>query len=515
MQPASRVARNTGFLYGKMFFTIIISLYSTRLVLSALGEVDYGIFNLVAGVIAMLSFLNSAMAISTQRFLSFFIGAGDKDKMKSIFRSSVLLHLAIGLVIVILLEIGGIILFHGILNIPADRISTAKLIFHFMIISTFFTINAVPYDAAINAHENMFFDAFAGIIEAGLKLGIAFWVLRTKVDNLILYGLLIASLTIFIRFLKSFYCIRKYEECQVSVKSHLDFHLLKEMFSFAGWNLYGSFCSVVRNQGLAVVLNLFFGVVVNAAYGIANQVNGQISSFSTNMIRALYPQIVKSEGSGDRERMLRLSTLASKLSFLLFAFFAIPLIMEMSFVLKIWLKTVPENTVIFCQLVLVLSMIQQLTAGLMAAITSAGRIKVYQLVMGSLLLLNLPLAIALIKLGLPPYSVFAGSILIELIALASRVWLTQKLVGLNMLYYLKAVIMNATLSALMVFVLSMLPRLFMDEGMLRSFVSVLISLVTIVLFSINFVFNSYENQKIRELIQGVILRNRRQSIEII
>jgi O-antigen/teichoic acid export membrane protein len=502
MKPASRVIKNTALLYGKMLITIVISLYSTRLVLQALGVVDYGIFNLVSGVIAMLSFISTAMAISTQRYLSYFMGAGDEMKMKTIFNLSVVIHLAIGLLIVILLEIGGIFLFDGMLNIPAERIHTAKVIFHFMVISTFFTINAVPYDAVINAHENMLFDTLTGIFEVFMKLGIAIWVLYTKSDNLILYGLLVAALTILIRFIKSYYCLRKYDECKVRLRFNIDTHLLKEMFSFAGWNLYGTFCGVIRSQGLAVVLNLFYGVVINAAYGITNQVTSQVSAFPTNMIRALLPQIIKSEGGGDRERMLRLSTLACKLSFLLFAFFAIPLIIEMPFVLRAWLKSVPENTIIFCQLGLLLSMIQVLTIGLMAAVTSVGKIKMYQILMGTLLILNLPVAYILIKLGLPPYSFLIGSIVIEIFAVGLRIWLAHKIVGLKIGNFIRIVLINTFFSGGIALLAGLIPRLFIDEGLLRAGLSVVFSLLSLTLLAYLLVFTSVEKQKIIEIIRN-------------
>jgi O-antigen/teichoic acid export membrane protein len=509
MQPAKRVVINTGFLYGKMLITMFISLYSTRLILSALGVEDFGIFNLVGGIIAMLSFMNGAMSVSTQRFLSYYLGAGEVSKLKSVFSSSVLLHLLIAIIIILLLELGGIFLFNGVLNIPADRIGTAKVVFHFMVVSTFFTINAVPFDATINAHEIFLFDALTGIFESIVKLGIAIILIYTGVDKLILYGLLIAALTIFIRIIKSIYCYRKYDECRISVKSHINIGLFKEMLTFAGWNLFGSLCSVVRNQGLAIVLNFFFGVIVNAAYGIANQVNGQLSSFSQNMLKALNPQIVKSEGSGDRNRMLRLSMLACKLSFLLLAFFSVPLIIEMPFILKVWLKTVPENTVVFCQLILILTLIQQLTVGLMSAIQSVGKIKAYQIVVGSLLILNLPLAYWLIKLGLPSYSVLVGSIFLESIAGGSRIWFAHELTGLPVIVFLRKIMFVTVLTVVMAALIAMIPRFLLEGGILRLFLTAIVSTISLLLIGKKIVFTSHENKRIIELILMVTLNIRK------
>lgn len=500
MHPAKRIMMNTSFLYGKMAITIFISLYSTRLILNALGEVDYGIFALIGGVIALLSFINGAMIIATQRYLSIYLGSGDTQKLKSVFSSSVTIHLIISLIIVLALEIGGFFLFDGFLNIPVERIGTAKVIFHFMVVSTFFTINAVPYDASINAHENMLIDSLLGIFESFLKLGIAFWLIYTAVDKLILYGLLTAALTIIIRIIKGIYCFQKYEECRVRFMSNTDIGLLKEMLSFAGWSLFGLLCSVLNSQGMAILLNLFFGIVINAAYGIANTVNSNIRAFSTNIIRAIMPQITKSEGSGNRERMLRLSVFASKMSFFFLAFIAIPIIIEMPFVLKIWLKTIPENAVIFCQLILVLSLMYQITIGTMTAVTSVGNIKIFQIVVGSIEILNLPLAYALIKFGLPAYSVILGSIFLELIAGGTRTWFAHKLAGLHIKDFLIKTWFYSILSAAIALLLAFLIRVFLHEGFLRAGLVGITTTLSLLLLGKYFVLTSAENKKIREMI---------------
>ena len=509
MQPAKRVIKNTGFLYGRMVITIFISLYSTRLILNALGEVDYGIFNLIGGVIAMLSFINGAMIIATQRYLSIHLGAGDAKKLKSVFSSSIILHLIISLIIVLLLETGGFFLFNGGLNIPADRIGTAKIIFHFMVISTFFTINAVPYDASINSHENMLFDALLGILESITKLGIAIWLVYSGFDKLILYGLLTAALTIIIRLVKSIYCSRKYEECRLSFKLNIDIGLLKEMVSFAGWNVFGLFCSVLKSQGLAILLNLFFGIVVNAAYGIANTVNSNIRAFSTNMIRAILPQITKSEGSGDRQRMLRLSVFESKMSFFLLAFFAIPIIVEMPFVLKIWLKSVPENAIIFCQLILVISLIYQITVGMMAAITSVGNIKVFQIVVGAVEIFNLPFAYALVKFGLASYWVFVGLIFLEVIAGGLKIWFAHKVAGLDINDFLIKTIMNSIISVAIAVVFASIIRYLLPEGFLRVIGVGFVSTMSLIISVRYIALTSGENEKIRETVLSLYYNARK------
>lgn len=475
MTTAKKVFFNTVFLYIKMLISMFVLLYSTRIVLKALGTEDFGIFNLVAGVIAMLSFLNAAMTVSTQRYMSFNLGAGKLDKLKTVFQTSVQLHLIIGILVVIGLELCGLFLFNGFLNIPEDRIYAAKMIYHFMVLSTFFTINAVPYDAAINSHEDMLFDSIVGIIEVLVRLSIAIYLLYTGFDKLILFGLLMAVLTIVIRLIKSIYCVNKYNECSGCLSLKLDLSLLKEMFSFASWNMFGALCGLARGQGLAIILNIFFGTVVNAAYAIAHQVNGQLYNFSANMLKALNPQIVKSEGGGDRDRMLKLAMMGSKFSFFLLSLFAIPLIFEMPFVLRLWLKNVPEYTIVFCQLILVGTLTNQLTIGLQTAIQSTGRIKRYQTVVGSLLLLNLPISYVLLKFGFPAYYALISFIGIEAICCCFRLYFLHVITGLSFSDYFKRVLYRIAIPLLLFIVVCNIPYYIFSESFLRLFILVSIS----------------------------------------
>ncbi len=443
MRASNKVFLNTGVLYGRMLITMGITLYSTRLVLSALGEVNYGIFNLIAGIILMLSFLNAAMTTSTQRFLSFYQGKNDLPKQKAVFSNSLILHIFIGLAIVAGLEIAGFFLFDGVLNIPLDRIAAAKAIYHFMSVTVFFTIVAVPFNGSLVAHENMVWVAVVNIVEAVLKLGVAVSLFYISFDKLIIYGILTAAISFVSFVLYAWYCLNKYEECSIRVFGVMDKDLIKELGSFAGWNLFGALCSVGRSQGLAIILNVFFGAVINATYGIANQVNSQLNFFSATLLRALNPQIMKSEGLGDRERMLRLSMMASKFGFFLLAFFAIPAIFEMTAILKVWLKHVPANAVIFCSLFLISSLIAQLSVGLQSAVQATGKIRVYQIVVGSVLLVSLPLAYLGLKFGFPAYSIVFSLVLTEIIAAVFRLFFLKKLADLSIrLYFLR--VLNKT-----------------------------------------------------------------------
>ncbi len=442
MQAAKKVALNTGITYARMILTMGISLYSTRIVLNALGSIDYGIFNLIAGIVAMLSFLNVAMTASTQRYLSYHQGGKDVQMQVKVFTNSFLLHILIGIIVVVCLEIAGFFLFDGFLNIPVDKIPVAKTIFHFMSVTVFFTIMSVPLTALLNAHENMIVIAVVGLIEVLLKLAIALSLLVILTNKLFFFGILTASLSIFTFAMFAFYCFRKYQECTLRGVFDYDKKLISELTSFAGWNLFGTICSLGRTQGLAILLNIFFGATINAAYGIANQVAAQLNFFSATLLQALNPQIMKSEGAGDRARMLKLSMMASKFGFFLLAFIAIPAVFEMKSILTFWLSNVPDYTVVFCQLILIATLANQLTIGVQSGLQATGRIKLYQMVVGTTILMNVPISYMLLKIGFPAHSVLLSFIGIELTACCLRLYFLKSIAGLVIRNYIERVFLK-------------------------------------------------------------------------
>jgi len=436
----SRIIKNTAILYARIVITVLVSLYTTRIVLNGLGETDYGIYNLVAGVVVMLSFLNSALATSTQRYLSFHQGRQDAETQRRVFNNSLLLHIFLGLVIVIALEVSGLFLFGGFLNIPADRISAAKSIYHFMAVTVFFSFIAAPFNGALNAHENMLWSALVSIVEVILKLSIALLLFVVVVsDKLEFYGYCMALISVISLILYAVYCFRKYEECKLRLSYYFDKTVMKELTSFAGWSLFGAACGVSRVQGTAIILNLFFGSIVNAAYGVANQVSSQMNFLSSTLLQAINPQIMKSEGGGDRKKMLRLSMMASKFGFFLFSLVAIPTIFEMQTILELWLENVPKYSVTFCRLLLLGIMANQLTIGLQSAVQATGKIKVYQLVVGCILLFNLPVSYVLLKIGFPAYYGLLSFIAIELIACVFRLFFLRSLANLSISEYINKV----------------------------------------------------------------------------
>lgn len=500
MRSANKVILNTGILYGRMLITMGLSLYTTRLVLNALGVLDFGIFNLIAGVIAMLSFLNAAMGVSTQRYFSFHQGKKDIVMQKKVFLNSLILHVIIGVVIIAGLEIAGLYIFDGFLKIPESRISSAITIYHFMSATVFFTVIAVPFTAVLNAHEDMLWISIVGIIETVLRMGIAFLLLIISSDKLIVYGVLTALISVIVFVLYGIYCL-KYEEWTMNYYRFYDIGLIKEMSSFAGWNLFGALAGMGRAQGIAIILNLYFGATVNAAYGIANQVSGQLNFFSATMLRALNPQIMKSEGANDRSRMLRLSMVASKFGFFLLAFIAIPCIFEMHAILLFWLKNVPDNAVTFCSLILIASLMNQLTIGLQSAVQATGKVKVYQAVVGFVLLLNLPIAFFLLKFKLPAYSVLLSFIVIQFIASIMRIFFLKVLVGLSVRDYVRKVFVSELFpvisSVLVCFLIT--NYVHMDYRFLFTLT------VSIVVFTISIYFSGLSKEE-KDMIHGLFFK---------
>lgn len=301
-ETANRVLKNSGYLYARMGITIFISLYTTRIILNSLGASDFGIFNIVGGSIGMLGFLNAAMAESTQRFMSYSEGKGDKEKQKYIFNVSFVLHFILAIIVGLTLLIAGYFFFNGIFNIPANRELAAKIVYCSLIISTIFTIMTVPYNAVMNAHENMKYYAAMGLVESPLKLLVAIICMYSTGNKLIVYGILMACIPLIMLSIMRIYCHKYYEECVISPYTYWDKKLMKEMTSFAGWSLTSSIASILTMHGVSIVLNSFWGVLANAAQGIANQLSGQIMVFSRTMLAALNPIIVKNEGANNREK---------------------------------------------------------------------------------------------------------------------------------------------------------------------------------------------------------------------
>lgn len=403
---ASRILKNSGWLYAKMGITMFISLYTTRLILNGLGASDYGIFNLVGSAIAMLGFLNAALAATTQRFISYTEGEGDLEKKKVIFNVSIVLHFIIALIMGVALVIIGYFFFHGFLNIPVERIQAAKYVYGSLIISTIFSVMTVPYDAVMNSHENMKYYAIVGIFESILKLFVAIFCIYTNYDKLIVYGVLMAIIPLVTLSIMRTYCHTNYKECQISLRNNYQSGVAKEILGFAGWTFTTTVTSMITLYGMGVIINHFFSVVVNAAYGIAMQLNGMLMAFSLNAQKAFNPILTKSEGAKNRDRVIYIALFGCRISYFIFCFFSLPIMLMMPVVLQLWLKEVPEWAVIFCQLQLTRTLLEQLVVSLLPAINAEGNIKKYSQMRSITYVLPLILVPLAFWWGLPPYWLF-------------------------------------------------------------------------------------------------------------
>jgi len=495
MQVATRVAFNTIVLYAKIIVSLAISLVSVPLVLKALGASDYGLYNLIAGVIAMLSFLNSAMTVSSQRYMSVAMGTNDKEHVNAVYNTSFLLHLILGLGIVVVLEIGT--LFIGKLNIEADRLNVAFIIYQFLILITFLRAFSVPFDAIINAYEDMIVFSVIELIDSLLMLTLAIGLQYVGSDKLIVYGLgvlLIAVLTFLMKYGWTYFAYKCY---RIKISKLKKVTYFKEMLGFAGWNLFGGLAVVGRNQGVAVIINLFLGTVVNAAYGIANQINGALSQFSATFQKAINPQLMKSEGMNNRDRLLRISYISSKFSVLALCFFAVPLIIVMPDILHIWLDDdIPEYTMELSRCILLMTIVYQYSAGIMSAIQAGGNIKTYQIVMGSILLLNIPLTYLIIKEEYPVYFATLGFVLLEIISLFVRLGMARKLVQMPSSAYFKNVIKPTFMIIIPSIMFCLIPNIMIESLWPRLIVTVSIYAVAFILLLWAVAFDDLQRKQI-------------------
>ena len=467
-----RIAKNTLLLYFRMLFMMVVSLYTSRVILNALGVEDFGIYNVVGGVVAMFSVISGSLSAAISRFITYELGKGDQSKLNKIFSASVTIQLLLSLIIVVLIESVGVWFLNAKMTIPEARMTAANWVLQFSIITFVINLISVPYNAAIIAHERMSAFAYISILEAVCKLAIAFLIMVSPMDKLIFYAILMCTVSIIVRFTYGHYCKKHFTEC--TYHFHWDKEILMKMFGFAGWNFIGASSAVLRDQGGNIVLNMFFGPSVNAARGIANQVNSAITGFVQNFMTALNPQITKSYASGDREYMMKLIYQGARLSFYMLLLLSLPILVNTHYILVIWLKLVPEHAVLFVRLILVFAMCESISNPLITAMLATGKIRNYQLVVGGLQMMNLPISYICLRLGCIPESVLIVAIIISQCCLAARLYMLRGMIGLSSIMYMKKVYFNI----IMVTVISVIVPGLLAHQMSESFFSfVILSLV--------------------------------------
>lgn len=431
----SRIAKNAIFLYLRMFAIMLVTLYTSRVVLNALGVEDYGIYNVVAGSVALFGFMNSAMSMATQRFLNFYMAKNDSGLLRRVFSMSLNLHIVIAVAIAVVAETFCLWLLNTQLNIPTDRIDAARYVFHFAVISFCISVIQVPYNAFIVAHEKMNIYALISIVEVLLKLGVAYMLLVVSMDKLSLYGILLAGVSLLV-FL-TYFSANRYFFKESKYMLLWDKGLFKEMAGFSGWNIFGQVSQVATTQGVNMVANVFCGVVVNASMGITNQVNGAMSQFTQNFQAAFRPQIIKSYSVGDIKGMHDLVYQASKFSFFLLYAISVPILFNIEFILDLWLGVVPEYSAAFCKLLIWYSYMETMGMPLVISIMATGRNRNYQLFVSVAIALNLVLSYLFLLEGFSPEIIFYVKILIAFFVLAIRLCFAKKQVNFSSLLFAK------------------------------------------------------------------------------
>ena len=478
----TQIAKNTIFLYFRMILLMAVSLYTSRVVLSTLGIDDYGIYNVVGGFIGMFAFLNGAMAGCTQRFITIALGKGDEQNLKKVFSTCVITHGMIALIVFILAETIGLWFVLEKLVIPENRMTAAMVVYQCSIVSTMVMIMSFPYNADIIAHEKMSAFAYISIFEAFANLGVVYLLYIGLFDKLAFYAVLLLIVKVSVIVVYRIYCKRHFVE---SVFRWLfDKRLLKEILSFTGWNLWGGIAGTLMGQGINILLNIFFGPAVNAARGVAVQVQSAVQMFATNFQTALNPQMMKSYASGELQAMHMLLFRSAKFTFMLLLCLMLPLMLEIDFVLGLWLKQVPEYTNVFVCFMLCISMIDAVSNPFMTASAATGKVKVYQSVVGGILLMIVPIAYVTLRLGAEPYAVFVVHFSVAVFAFVARLTIVKRLINLSVCRYIGEVILPCSFVMIPSVLFSIGIKNILPSSLAYAFTMILLSFLLVVMFSL-------------------------------
>lgn len=491
-----RIAKNTLFLYIRMLLSLIVSLYTSRVVLQTLGFSDYGIYSLVGGVVVIFSFLNSSLSGATSRFLTYELGRGNLQRLKETFSSAIQVHLFIALIVFILAETLGLWFFTTKLVIPEERMFAAHVVYQCSIISTIVQIVQVPYDASIIAHEKMNIYAYIELLSVLLRLVIVYLLLIGDFDKLELYAVLVLSVQLIVALIYRSYSVRRFEECRFLFVRHPE--TFKSILNFSSWNLYVQLSSSVRQLGLNSLVNIFFGVIYNASSGIATTVDGAIAGFCTNVITAFRPQITKSYAQGKLEEMMRLMVNASKYSQLLYLVIALPLLFELPYVFEIWLGDVPPLSVEICRLLIITNIFFQLTQIIHIAIHATGNIKLLSLSNGTLLLFVLLPVLVLFRLGYGIESAYICMIALRIVVLGvSCVLLKRDIPEFPIKRYLSVVFLKIVFITIFACVCFYGVQLVMQPGFLRLSIIATLSLLLFSCYTYCVVVDSDTREKVK------------------
>ena len=495
-----RIAKNTLLLYIRMFIMMGVSLYTSRVVLQKLGVDDFGLYNIVGGVVVLFSVFNSSLAGSTQRFLNYEMGREDVSSVNKVFQCSIMLHVILCVILIILAETIGLWYINTYLNVPLGRYDAASIVYQLSVLTFCINVLRVPFNACIIAHEKMDFSAYVSVAEAGLKLIVAFMLTMCDFDRLILYSGLILLVTVLVNVSYVIYCSKNFPD--IKTKILWDRKKIKGMLSFSGWSLFGSAAVISAQHGINLVLNFFCGVGLNAAAGIAHQVTSAMYGFISNFQTAFNPQIVKLYAQKQLNDYFNLIFRASKFSFLLFWLISVPVFLYDPMLLEFWLDEVPPHAVSFCRVILIYLLIDALNGPLWTAVNATGKIRIYQILMSGIILCNIPVAILLLWFGLAPELVWISKIIFTIIAMIVRWGYLRRIVGFPYCKY----ITNVIIPLLLVIFLTIIPLsiLYLSSFDINISICIPFSLLYILFVSFIFGLNKQEKYKIKEIVYSKI-----------
>lgn len=494
-----RIAKNTLLLYLRMILVLIVSLYTSRVVLKTLGISDYGIYSVVGGFVSMLAYLNSVFVSSTQRFMSYALGKCNRDAISSTFSTAKTIHILIAIIILVIAETFGLWFVNQKLVIEANRMIAANWVYQCSIFSLLFTILSIPFNSSIVAHEHMHVYAYIGILEVFLKLGILFLLLLFDGDKIIIYAILHASISCFVFVSYILYCKKHFEEC--SATSSFNKPLFREMFAYAGWTTVGNLGFSFKDQFSNIILNIFFGTTINAARGIAIQVNSAITSFSTNFFMAISPQIIKQYASGNLVESQKLVYAGARYSFFLITVLTIPILLNLDYILSIWLDIVPKYTSSFLKITLLSSVIYSLTNSVSTAIQATGKIREFQIGVSIIMLLELPAAYLILKAGYEPPYALLPLLFTTSIALVYRFFLLKKLIPS---YSLRRYYIETVLKCVVIFIVCLVSLFFINKLMPNGFLGLVLSAFVSVVVLCAVIYFAGINSKERALLKQII-----------
>lgn len=503
---SKKIIKNTIMLYVRMLLLMAVTLYTSRIVLNALGVNDYGIYNVVGGVVTMFTILSGSLSTAISRFITFELGKGEQEKLKIIFSTAVSIQIILAIIVALIAETIGLWFLNTKMNIPIERIVAANWVFQFSIITFIINLISIPYNAAIIAHEKMSVFAYISIIEAILKLAIAILIRISPIDKLIFYAALICIVSLIIRAIYGYYCKYNFTECKY--KLQWDSRLLKQMFSFAGWNFIGSSSALLRDHGGNILINIFFNPAINAARGIAVQVNTATQSFVSNFMMALNPQITKSYACGDYNYMMKLIYKGSRFSFYLLLILTLPIFLNTNYILELWLGIVPEHTIQFIRLILLFTLSESISQPLITAQHATGKIKNYQITVGGLQMLNLPITYIAFKNGTTPESIFVVAIIISQLCLVARLYMMRKSINLSIHLFITKVYLNVIKVSIIALILPIILSFTISASLLYFITSSVITMLNTTLVILLIGCNKNERTTILNKIHNLLVQKK-------